>query len=322
MERHLISRSVCVAVLLGAVSLLSVSAQQQPAAAAQPTARMPDGHPDLNGFWMNPVKTSADGADTGPEQVQHEATRASDGSLLFDFAGPNNAQLPRRQQTNQPHYKPEYAAKVNDIADHMYGGSTNLDPMVACKPLGVPRGGFGTMEIAQTPKVIALLFEEPQNDRLIYTDGRQHPKDLDTSFMGDSIGHWEGDTLVVDVAGLNDETWYAGGVNSDMTHSTIHSDKEHVTERWTVKGNLITYQATVEDPVMLAEPWVINPRRVQRASSDDYLMQFNCITNDVGHIIQPSATDKFICVFCRPESDYGGTDNSLSTGQTATNPNK
>ena len=320
MERRLIQRSLCAAVLLSAPSVVWLHAQPQAAAPAKAIARMPDGHPDLNGFWANPQKTSEDGTDSGPEQITHVATRIADGSVLFDFAGPNNAQLERRQQANQPHYKPEYAVKVKDIADHMYGGSTNADPMVQCKPLGVPRGGFGTMQIVQTPKVIALLFEEPSNDRVIYTDGRPHPKDLDTSFMGHSIGHWEGDTLVVDVAGLNDETWYAGGVNTDMKFSTIHSDKEHVTERWTVNGDVLTYQATVEDPVMLAEPWVINPRRVQRAATDEYLMQFNCITNDVGHIIEPSEKDKFICVFCRPESDYGGTDKGLSTGQTAPNP--
>ena len=164
--------------------------------------------------------------------------------------------------------------------------------------------------------MIALLFEEPANDRVIYTDGRQHPKDLDTSFMGDSIGHWEGDTLVVDVAGLNDETWYAAGVNTNVHFSTIHSDKEHVVEHWSLSGNTLTYQATVADPVMLVEPWVINPRRVQRALSDEYLMRFNCITNDVGHIIQPSEKDQFICVFCRPDSDYGGTGSGLTTGQT------
>ena len=318
---RLVRYAACPLILWSALPLLSVHAQQK-TAPTRAIARMPDGHPDINGFWMNPVTTSADGTGTGPEAVQHVATRVSDGSVLFDFAGPNTAQLERRQQANQPHYKPEYAAKVKEIADRMYGGSTNEDPMVQCKPLGIPRGAFGTMEIVQTPKVIALLFEEPMNDRVIYTDGRQHPKDLDTSFMGHSVGRWEGDTLVVDVTGLNDETWYAGGVNTDMKFSTVHSDQEHVVERWTVAGDAIAYQATVEDPVMLAEPWVINPRHVQRAGSEDYLMQFNCITNDVGHIIQPSEKDRFICVFCRPASDYGGNGTGLTTGQGAPNPAK
>src|ERR1700730_18378315 len=111
MERRLIIRGLCAAVLLSASSLLSLPAQPQAAAPARASARMPDGHPDLNGFWQNPVKTSEDGTDSGPEQITHVATRIADGSVLFDFAGPNNAQLERRQQTNQPHYKPEYAVK-------------------------------------------------------------------------------------------------------------------------------------------------------------------------------------------------------------------
>ena len=298
-----LSMLVVSAFVMCLVSLVFVSmpfAQYEtPAANANPAAgtmkRMPDGHPDINGFWSNPQQNTEDGSGPG-----HLGVRLSDGSALFDFGGPNNAQLKATQSTNQPHYKPEFAAKVKALGDSMYGGSSNLDPMVQCKPLGIPRGAFGSMHLVQNPSFIAVLFEAPMNDRIIYTDGRPHPKDMETSFMGHSIGHWEGDTLVVDVAGLNDETWYAGGVNSNQIYSTIHSDKEHVIERWTVKPNEITYQDTVEDPVMLAEPWVITPRRVQPAVASDYLLQYNCITNDVGHIIQPTETDKFRCV-------YGGT---------------
>ena len=297
---RLVHYGVVAAALLGALSLTvsqpaaqSRSAGQSGAQSAVP--RTPDGHPDISGFWSNPQQNTEDGSGPG-----HLGIRADDGSVLFDFGGPNNAQLKATQSTNQPHYRPEYAAKVKALGDSFYGGSSNQDPMVQCKPLGVPRGSFGTMQIAQTPKFITILFEEPQDDRVIYTDGRTHPSDLDTSYMGDSVGHWEGDTLVVDVAGLNDETWYAGGVNSNMIYSTLHSDKEHVIERWTVQGNQITYQATVEDPVMLAEPWVITPRHVQRAEKGDYLMQFACNNTDEGHIIQPTATDQFHCV-------YGGT---------------
>ena len=66
------------------------------------------------------------------------------------------------------------------------------------------------MQIVQTPKLIVILYESnfiSQNFRLIYTDGSTHPKDLDTTYMGDSVGHWEGDTLVVDTIGFNDRTW-------------------------------------------------------------------------------------------------------------------
>ena len=71
--------------------------------------------------------------------------------------------------------------------------------------------------------------------RIIYMDGREHPKDLDTSYMGNSIGHWEGDTLVIDTIGLNDETWL--GRNK---YQEIHSDKEHVVERWTRTSDVLS----------------------------------------------------------------------------------
>jgi hypothetical protein len=136
-------------------------------------------------------------------------------------------------------------------------------------------------------------------------DGRPHPADLDTSYMGHSIGHWEGDTLVVDVAGLSDETWLAGGFDR-MKYANIHSDKEHVIERWTRKGNELTYEATVEDPVMFTKPWVITPRKVQHhgpsLTSSDGILEERCTVNDKNHFIKPSAADSPTCNYRCTES--------------------
>jgi len=157
-------------------------------------------------------------------------------------------------------------------------------------------------------KFIALMYENSPGPvyRIVYTDGRTHPKDLDTSYMGHSIGHWDGDTLVVDTVGLNDETWYTqtGGVNM---YTSIHSDKEHVIEHFTRKGDDLTYEATVEDPVMLTRPWVLNPVHTRIAPADDYIQPQMCNTNDKAHIIAPSATDKFTCGWCQkdPDAVYG-----------------
>ncbi len=207
-----------------------------------------------------------------------------------------------------PSYKPEYMAKVNEIAKTMYGDTTSLDPQMDCKPLGVPRsmlrgsgGLYGAFQIVQTPQVVAILFESSQgmDYRMIYTDGRGHPKDLDSSYMGDSIGHWEGDTLVVDVTGLNDETWLGGGQGAPPL-AMIHSDQEHVIERYTRSGDILTYEATVEDPVMFTKPWVIIPRRTQHASADDRLLEMTCVANDKNHIIKPTKEDSYVCYFCIP----------------------
>jgi hypothetical protein len=271
------------------------------------TPRMPDGHPDLNGFWNTP------GA------LQNLSARASDGSVLFDLGGaprsdaprpgPNTAPLPATSAsaTENPSYKPEYDAKVKAIVDGQYGASTPEDPQYDCKPMGVPRtmlrgGLYGAFQIVQTPHVVAILFEASQgmNYRLIYTDGRKHPSDLDTSYLGDSVGHWEGDTLVVDVVGLNDETWLGGGQNAPK-YALIHSDKEHVIERYTRKGDELTYEATVEDPVMFTKPWVIIPRRIKHANADDQLLEPYCEPHDKSHIIKPTEEDHYLCNYCVPD---------------------
>src|SRR6266550_8002125 len=254
------------------------------AEAKKPTPRSPDGHPDLTGFYNNPFPNSGQ-------------TKA-DGTVEFRFQGKRNPNGPRYNwpEPNQPPYKPEYAAKVEAIFNSQYGATTRDDPEYQCKPMGVPRASMTPLQFVQTPKMVVILYESNfigQTYRIIYTDGRPHPKDLDSSFMGHSIGHWEGDTLVVDVAGLNDQTWYAGGTGGGTKHSTIHSDKEHVIERWTRKGNEILYEATVEDPVMLEQPWVITPKRVQLAAPSDFLLQFHCITEDKGHIVQPTDKDQY-----------------------------
>ena len=159
------------------------------------TPHTPDGHPDLSGYW------GGNAGNTGTEQFE----RTHDGSILYDFSTtfnerplclPND-ETPRCLAPNQPPYKPEYLAKVKKIASGVYGVTTAEDPQMDCKPLGVPRAGIGGIEIVQGPQSVAILYENAPYSlyRIIYTDGRPHPADLDTSYMGHSIGHWEGGHL-------------------------------------------------------------------------------------------------------------------------------
>jgi len=259
---------------MGIFSLGLARAAQESAPAAAPatvgTPRNADGHPSLNGLW----RAAGSGADAST------AERGADGSVSFT--------LGRRgkicdddpcQDPNQPAYKPEYAAEVKVIAQAQSNGTNPLDPQFECKPLGIPRGATGTMQVVQGANMMAILYEGSPGPmyRAIYLDGRKHPADLEASFLGDSIGHWEGDTLVVDVIGLSGETWLGGGLPGTQKYTSLHSDKEHVTERWTRKENTITYEATVEDPVMLTKPWVITPRQIQLASQDDNLQELPCV---------------------------------------------
>jgi hypothetical protein len=144
------------------------------------------------------------------------------------------------------------------------------------------------MHIVQNADFLVLLYEDAPGPyyRLIYTDGRSHPEDLDTSYCGHSIGHWEGDTLLVDVVGLNDDTMLMDPPRGGpaMGKLFIHSDQLHVRERWTRKGNELIYEATVEDPVMFTKPWIMPPQKTRLGAKADRLMAQTCIGLDKAHI--------------------------------------
>src|SRR3990172_6612922 len=149
LNRHTVAAGSLVAMVSLAVVSLAVfrpAAAQNQAPAGKPacvgcsvdgktTPRMPDGRPNLNGYWSNPQENTEDGSTAGDL-----ATIAPDGSKIFDFGGPNNPQL-ETTFPNQAPYNAEYAPKVKAIADTMYGGATPLDPLFDCKADGVPRAG-------------------------------------------------------------------------------------------------------------------------------------------------------------------------------------
>jgi hypothetical protein len=282
------------------------------AAAAKPTPRTADGHPDLSGFYNLGDIFAGDPVEEKPGQ--HVVVRSADGSVFFDYGGANAAgseQVGTRVLQTQngkvnlldrtcvscaePPYKPEYMAKAKAIGDAMHGDASPEDPQYDCKPYGVPRGslrggGGYAMQIVQNADVVAFLYEDRPGPyfRIVYLNG-QHPKDLDPSYYGHSIGHWEGDTLVVDVAGLNDETWLGSGTVGPKL-AMMHSDQLHVVERWTRAGDVLNYEATVEDPVMFTKPWVMTPRQTQIAAPGDYIRPTMCLPLDKSHLVKQDET--------------------------------
>jgi hypothetical protein len=124
------------------------------------------------------------------------------------------------------------------------------DPEAKCLPSGVPRISPYPMKIVQTPDLIVMLFEgNVHSYRQFFMDGRGHDKTLDPSFMGESIAHWEGDTLVVDTVNFNDRTWLSSG------SAAPHTDQLHVTERFR-RPDLghIEIEITLDDPGALTKP--------------------------------------------------------------------
>jgi hypothetical protein len=105
------------------------------------------------------------------------------------------------------------------------------------------------MEVLQVPGRVVMVFEYDHFVRSIYADGRQHPADLAPTWMGDSIGRWDGDAFVVDTIGFNDKTWL-----DRVGHP--HSDALHLTERFRrVDHDTLTDEITIDDPKAYTKPW-------------------------------------------------------------------
>jgi len=281
------TRTISLAAALGVAAALATGAcsqapaTQAPATQAAPAAtpRSADGRPDLNGVWRS---GNAGGG------VSNSIQKGNTQIVLFPLEGGDAfkdqdlfQQLDRRgvarkaAVANKPPYKPELLAKVKDFSERQ----SRLDPAFYCKPEGVPRMGAPT-QIVQTPGQVVFLYEGRNVFRTIPTDGRPHRDDVDPSWMGDSIGRWDGDTLIVDVNQITDESW----LDAD---GWFHSGELHVVERFSREGNTLRYSATVEDPVVFTRPWEPGPRTLTlRTDRSDALMESPpCVEKDGPHLV-------------------------------------
>ena len=128
-------------------------------------------------------------------------------------------------------------------------------------------------QIVQSPKFVVMLTETFHGFQIIPIDGRTHPDTQPPSFRGDSIGHWEGDTLVVDTNNFTDNTWI-----SAEGRVSFHSDALHVIERYTrVNANTMEIEATLEDPKVLTQPWVV-PKQTLVLAPFDQILNLDCYT--------------------------------------------
>lgn len=254
MRRALLT-SLAIAVAATALSTQTVSTQTVSTQTAKPLPRTPDGKPDLSGVW---IATGALRLMAGDAEL--EAVRKSD-------AASGRAPLPR---TEPPPYTPDAEKRRQYYLDRR--GID--DPMALCLISGVPRISFRPLpfQIVQTPGQVVFLYETHHAFRIIPTDGRGHPDDLEPSYLGDSVGRWEGDTFVVDVVGFNDKTWLAGV-------GTVHSEKLRVTERYRRDTyDTIIYDVTMEDPEVFTKPW--HQQETFRLRPNERLREYECIENN------------------------------------------
>lgn len=230
-----------------------------PQAAQQTTPRLANEKPDMTGNWVSSAMNWRYGfRRCGPSQVDCSTTWNQ--TIDFEFEAPS------RFGPNRPLYKPEHWDRVQQL--DMW--TNREDPVMTCQPLGIPRQG-APRRIVQTENDIIFFYGQYADGgggygeyRIMPTDGREHEEErtLETKYMGYTVGHWEGDTLVLDSIAFNDQTWLARG-------GFFHSDQMRVVERFTRSGDEILYEVTVEDPVVLVEPWVMTPRVLRLSTNTD-----------------------------------------------------
>jgi hypothetical protein len=264
--------------------------------AAVATPRRADGKPDLSGNWsraFNPIAGSG-ARRCGPTQVKGGGINPEFGctggqdNFWVEYAWISPS---RFGVFGLPTYKPEFWDKIQEL--DMW--TNKYDPVMTCKPLGLPRHGTPT-RIIQTDK--DLVFFYPINAdygggnneyRVIPTDGRTPSAEALSiaTFYGQSVGTWQGDTLVIESTSYDDTTWLGRG-------GFFHSGSMHITEKITRVGNELRYDMTVEDPEVLLEPWVMATRVLplaQGAAGGAVLMErANCevyeednVTSQVRH---------------------------------------
>jgi hypothetical protein len=237
---------------IAATATLPVLAQTpaaKPAAiAATPIKRMPDGKPDLSGSWTfriaSPPRQDARGICAGPRCGGGAEAAGLDPGAPAPAAAPAAPAGPRVQF---PKYKPEFVEKIAKLNKEQ----VNTDPALRCQNPGIPRVGTPD-RIIQTADQVVFLYEDLNGAfwRVIPTDGRPHRTDAEEGPFGDSVGRWQGDTLVIETNNLGEDTWLTD-------NGAFHTYKLKTVEevKITADGKL-DYKLTSHDPDVLAEPFV------------------------------------------------------------------
>ncbi len=210
-----------------------------------PTPHLRDGTVDLSGVWMGGGSNSSDIS---------KALKPGDSVSMLPWA-----------------------EKV------FKGRKAEEDPESLCLPFGIPRSAPYPWRILQTPTHYYILYEgNIHSFRQIFMDGRKHPDDPNPTWYGDSIGHWEGETLVIDTVGFNDKFWF-----DYLGHP--HTEKLHTVERYTRTDlGTIDIEVTIDDPGAYTKPFTAVGRA--RLQPGDELMEYICQENnqDLGHYSGPA----------------------------------
>ena len=233
--------------------------------------RTASGKPNLNGIWQvlntanydieahtaRPALAMRPGP-VGPVPAKEVVALGAIGSVPAGLGVVDGGEIP---------YKPEAAAKRKENQENWLA----RDPEVKCYLPGVPRAAYMPFpfQIFQSEKALFFAYEYAGAVRNIYLKDPGPPQ-VDT-WMGQSVGRWEGDTLVIDVTGFNDQSWFDRAGNH-------HSEALHVVERYTMTDpDHIQYEAGIEDPNVFTRPWKISMPLYRHVNKDARLQQFKCV---------------------------------------------
>ena len=234
------------------IAALAVSLPIALAHAAGPKIpRLANGKPDFSGIWQT---TSAAEYDLEPHSARPDAP-----------PGPGVV------EGNVIPYLPEALEQKKKN----FAARDELDPRLKCWTLGTPRGIYypEPFQIFQRDRDLTIVFQFGQSVRTIHTNGTLHPVVTDNEFwLGDSRGHWEGDTLVVDVRDFTEETWLDRAGN-------FHSPDMHLVERFTpMSADHILYEVTVEDPTVFTRPWKMSMPLYRRQERNAEVLEYECLS--------------------------------------------
>ena len=231
-------------VVLACISVVLIAQSQPSSTTAIP--RLADGKPNLQGIWQVHNRAAYDLEDHHARLGMPAGTSVVEGGTIP--------------------YQAWALAKRNGH----FANRKMADPLAKCYMAGVPRIMYLNfpMQIFQNPRRVSILFEWSQNYRQIYTDGSKGPEGIEF-WMGDSRGHWEGDTLVVDVTDHNDKAWF------DMA-GNFHSEAMQLRERFTMRdADTIDYQVTVTDPKVFTRPWTMK-MALYRNTEMSRVLEYEC----------------------------------------------
>ncbi len=275
MRTRTLLMSLAIAVMAAAMLALAAGQDQTAGTNQTQTAknwtapRTPDGQPDIQGTWTNYTSTPFEVFDKSDQPDLYagdpDRTAAGTGPGFANDTFSRKLEKGRSLVVDPPNGRvpimPWAEEQRNYRLSHIQDDWVNFTPWERCITRGVPGGifptGYGSgYQILQGPGYVAIMYEMIHEARIIPLDGRPHLGPAFRQWNGDSRGHWEGDTLVVDITNYNDKGSLATNAASQRVRSIPQSENLHVVERFTrVDEKTIQYEVVVEDPKVFTSPW-------------------------------------------------------------------